>query len=86
MRRGGFQAAALSWGAGAAAASYVGVFCTLEALRTLSPPVVYPLSLAAPILLGLLCSRGLFRERISPRGALGVLLGIAGGVLILAVR
>ncbi|MDD5351310.1 MAG: EamA family transporter [Chthoniobacteraceae bacterium] len=84
VRRGGFHLEALPWGAGAAAASYAGVFCTLEALRTLTPHVVYPISLSAPIVLGLACSRGLFRERIAPRGALGALLAIAG-ILILAL-
>lgn len=84
FRRRAFRPAALPWGAAAAAASYAGVFYTLEALRTLSPHVVYPISLAAPILLGLFCSRAFFGERISACGALGVALGLAGGWMILA--
>jgi drug/metabolite transporter (DMT)-like permease len=84
LRRGTFHPASLPWGAGAAAASYVGVFCTLKALQTLTPQVVFPISLSAPILLGLLCSRGLFRERIALRGGVGAALGI-GGILILAI-
>ena len=84
LRRGIFHPAALPWGAGAAAASYVGVFCTLKALQTLTPQVVFPISLSAPILLGLLCSWGLFRERISLRGGVGACFGM-GGILILAI-
>lgn len=84
LRRGAFHLAALPWGAGAAAASYVGVFCTLKALQTLTPQVVFPISLSAPILLGLLCSRGFFRERISLRGGVGATLGL-GGILVLAI-
>ena len=84
LRRGAFHVASLPWGAGAAAASYVGVFCTLKALQTLTPQVVFPISLSAPILLGLLCSRGFFRERISLRGGVGAALGL-GGILVLAI-
>jgi drug/metabolite transporter (DMT)-like permease len=77
------QRAALPWGAAAAVASYLGVFFTLKALERLSPQVVFPISLSGPILLGLGCSLA-FRERITPRGWLGIALGL-GGIAILSV-
>jgi drug/metabolite transporter (DMT)-like permease len=79
-----FQPAALTWGTGAAIASYAGVFCTLKALERLSPQVVFPISLSAPILLGVLLSLMLFKERIKPAGWLGITLGITG-ISILAI-
>jgi drug/metabolite transporter (DMT)-like permease len=79
-----FETAALAWGTGSAIASYAGVFCTLKALEELSPPVVFPISLSAPILLGVLLSLALFKEKIRAGGWSGIALGIAG-ISILAI-
>jgi len=70
--------AALAWGTGAAIASYIGVFCTLRALETLKPQIVFPISLSGPIILGVLLSLVLFREKIRFAGWIGVGLGIVG--------
>lgn len=80
----GFQLAALPWGSAAAGASYLGVFFTLKALERLSPQVVFPISLSGPILLGLGLSLAFFREKITPRGWAGALLGVTG-ITILAI-
>ena len=68
----------------AALASYVGVYCTIEALKQLPAAVVFPITLSAPILLGMVISF-LHREKIRPAGWIGVLAGICG-ITILAVR
>jgi len=79
-----FNPASLTWGTGSAVASYLGVLCTLKALEALTPHVVFPISLSAPIILGVLLSLGMFREKITPRGWLGVASGVTG-ILILAL-
>jgi multidrug transporter EmrE-like cation transporter len=76
--------AALPWGAGAAVASYLGVFCTLKSLETLKPQVVFPISLSGPIVLGVILSLFAFRETIRPGGWVGIVCGIAG-ITILAI-
>ena len=83
-KKGSFNPMALTWGTGAAVASYVGVFCTLKALTLLSPHVVFPISLSGPILLGILLSLGVFREKISRLGWAGVVFSISG-ILVLAI-
>jgi drug/metabolite transporter (DMT)-like permease len=79
-----FNPAALTWGTGAAIASYAGVFCTLKALEHLTPQVVFPISLSAPMLLGVLISLFQFRERIRTRGWIGLSLGVCG-ITVLAI-
>jgi drug/metabolite transporter (DMT)-like permease len=79
-----FNPASLTWGAGAAVSSYIGVFCTLKSLDTLTPHIVFPISLSGPIIMGILLSLLLFREKISPSGWGGVVLGVAG-ITILAI-
>jgi drug/metabolite transporter (DMT)-like permease len=76
--------AALAWGTGAALASYVGVFCTLKSLETLKPQIVFPISLSGPIILGVILSIVLFRERVRFSGWIGVVLGI-GGITVLSI-
>lgn len=83
-KKGKFQRASIPWGAAAAGASYLGVFCKLKALERLSPQVVFPISLSGPILLGLCFSLTLFREKITPRGWAGAFFGISG-ILVLAI-
>lgn len=80
--RSAFNPAALPWGAAAAAASYAGVFCTLKSLEQLTPQVVFPISLSAPILLGVVLSLGLFKEKIRAAGWIGILLGVSGIVTL----
>jgi bacterial/archaeal transporter family protein len=77
-----FNKASLTWGAGAAIASYAGVFCTLKALESLTPQVVFPISLSAPILLGVFLSLVLFHEKIKARGWIGLALGVSGITLL----
>ena len=84
LRRGAFNPASLTWGTGAAIASYTGVFCTLKALELLNPHVVFPISLAGPIILGILLSLVLFREKITGQGWIGVSFGFTG-ILILSI-
>jgi drug/metabolite transporter (DMT)-like permease len=79
-----FNPSALTWGTGAAVASYAGVFCTLKALESLKPQVVFPISLSAPILLGVLLSLLLFREKIQAKGWMGIALGVCG-ITVLAI-
>lgn len=78
-----FNAKALPYGSAAAAASFVGVYCTLMALKQMPAAVVYPITLSAPIILGMLLSRW-FREKVKALGWAGVCLGIFG-IVVLAV-
>ena len=84
LRKRAFNRASLPWGAAAAAASYIGVFCTLKALELLNPQVVFPISLSGPILLGILISLSVFREKITPQGWAGASFGVSG-ILVLAL-
>lgn len=69
---------ALPYGALAGLASYAGVFFTLEALERLRAPVVFPVTLSGPVVLGLLLSLLVFRERIRLSGWLGIGAAVAG--------
>ena len=84
IRRKGVSRYALIYGSVAAAASFVGVYCTLEALKLLRASIVFPVTLSAPILLGMFISF-LCRERIRPAGWVGVFLGIFG-ILMLSLQ
>ncbi len=79
-----FDTRALLYGSIASIASYIGVYCTLSALKTLSPAVVYPITLSAPIILGMGISSLFFKEKIRGSGWLGVFAGITG-ITILAL-
>ena len=79
-----FNPAALTWGTGSAIASYAGVFCTLKALEHFTPQVVFPISLSAPVLMGVLLSLVLFREQVRATGWIGIALGVAG-ITVLAI-
>jgi drug/metabolite transporter (DMT)-like permease len=74
----------LRYGSLAALASFVGVYCTIEALKHLSVAVVFPITLSAPIILGMLISF-IYRERIRLAGWIGVSLGIIG-ILMLSLQ
>jgi len=73
-----FNSASLAWGSGAAVSSYAGVFCTLKALESLKPQVVFPISLSGPIVLGVLLSLFVFGEKIRPSGWAGIVLAVVG--------
>lgn len=76
-RRKRVKARALFYGILAAFASYVGVYCTLEALKLMPAAVVFPITLSAPIMLGMIISF-IYREKIRLAGWIGVVLGICG--------
>jgi len=84
FRRKGVKTRSLLYGSLAALASFVGVYCTIEALKLLSAAVVFPVTLSAPIMLGMLISF-IYRERIRLAGWIGVSLGICG-ILILSFQ
>jgi drug/metabolite transporter (DMT)-like permease len=84
MRRKRLKARALVYGILAAFASYVGVYCTLEALKLMPAAVVFPITLSAPIMLGMFISF-VSREKIRPAGWIGVLIGICG-ITMLALQ
>lgn len=79
-----FSPRAIGWGAGAAVSSYAGVFCTLKALEHLTPQVVFPISLSAPVLLGVLFSLLVFKEEIRGSGWMGIGL-MTSGIAVLAI-
>ena len=72
----------LSYGALAAVGSVAGNFFTLKALAKLPEPVVFPVSLAGPVIAAVLLSLLYFKEKIKPLGYLGILAGLAGIVLL----
>ena len=75
---------ALLYGSLAAFASFMGVYCTLEALKLLPAAVVFPVTLSAPIMLGMFISF-IYKERNKLTGWIGVGLGICG-ILILSLE
>jgi len=72
----------LTYGALAAVGSVAGNFFTLRALAKLPEPVVFPVSLAGPVIAAVLLSLLYFREKIKPLGYLGILAGLAGIILL----
>ena len=68
----------------AAFVSYLGVYCTLEALKLLPAAIVFPVTLSAPIMLGMLISL-MYRERVTPAGWIGIIAGTCG-ILILSLQ
>lgn len=77
-------APAFLFGSIAAFVSYLGVYFTLEALKLLPAAIVFPVTLSAPIMLGMLISV-LHRERVTPAGWIGITAG-ACGILILSLQ
>ncbi|MDD4240848.1 MAG: EamA family transporter [Smithellaceae bacterium] len=84
IRRKRVKARALLYGILAAFASYVGVYCTLEALKLMPAAVVFPVTLSAPIMLGMFISF-MYREKIRLVGWIGVVVGI-GGITMLSLQ
>ena len=83
-RRQRVKARALLYGILAAFASYVGVYCTLEALKLMPAAVVFPITLSTPIMLGMFISF-VYREKIRLAGWIGVFIGICG-IIILSLQ
>ena len=75
---------AVLFGALAAAGSVAGNLFTLKALARLPEPVVFPISLSGPIIGAVLLSILFFKEKTKPLGYLGILIGLAG-IIILAL-
>jgi drug/metabolite transporter (DMT)-like permease len=71
------------YGTLAAVGSVAGNFFLLRALGRLPEPVVFPVSMAGPILAAVAISVFYFREKIRPLGYLGIAAGLAG-ILFLA--
>ena len=74
----------LVYGGLAGLASVAGNMFTLQALGRLPEPVVFPVSLAGPVIGAVLLSVLFFRERTRPLGYVGILLGL-GGIVLLAL-
>ncbi len=73
---------ALSFGALAAAGSVAGNFFTMRALAGLPEPVVFPVIQAGPIIAAVILSLVYFKEKIKPAAYFGIILGLAGIVLL----
>jgi len=73
---------ALSFGALAAAGSVAGNFFTMRALSGLPEPVVFPVIQAGPIIAAVILSLAYFKEKIKPAAYFGIILGLAGIVLL----
>ncbi len=69
---------ALPYGLIAALGSIAGVYCTISALRIFPSSVVFTVTLSGPIILGLILSLAVFKEKIKALGWLGIVLGLAG--------
>jgi len=67
---------------GATIGSILGCFFTLKSLELLSETVVFPVSLSSTIIVGVLLSRFLFRERINKRGYFGIISAITGIIIL----
>lgn len=74
----------LVYGSIAAFASFAGVYFTIASLKLLSAAIVFPITLSAPIMLGMLISI-FHKERIRSAGWIGIFLGICG-ILMLALQ
>lgn len=70
------------YGTLAAVGSVAGNFFLLRALAKLPEPVVFPVSMAGPIVAAVLLAVFYFRERIKPLGYLGIAAGLAGIVFL----
>jgi drug/metabolite transporter (DMT)-like permease len=66
----------------AALGSVAGNFFTLRSLSKLPETVVFPVSLTAPVMAAVLLSILFFKEKIKPLGYLGILIGLAGIIML----
>lgn len=74
--------AVFSFGALAAAGSVAGNLFILKSLASLPESVVFPIALAGPVIGAVLLSILFFREKIRPLGYLGMIVGLAGIILL----
>ncbi len=72
----------LRWALLATACSVVGMITCQLALKRVSPVIVFPVVLVAPVFVGLAVSRAVFKERVSPAGYVGIVLALAGVLLL----
>lgn len=72
----------LLYGTLAAVGSVAGNLFTLKALVRLPETVVFPVSLAGPVIGAVLLSLLYFKEKIKPLGYFGILVGLAGIVFL----
>ena len=75
----------LLYGAVAAVGSIAGNFFTLKSLVKLPEPIVFPVSLAGPVVGALVLSLLYFKEKIKPLGYAGILACLAGIFLLALV-
>lgn len=73
-----FNIKSLLYGIGSAAGSYLSVYFTIKSLKLLPSAVVFPITLSGPIILGVMLSLLIFKEKIKAAGYIGIALGIAG--------
>jgi drug/metabolite transporter (DMT)-like permease len=71
-----------SFGALAAAGSVAGNLFSMKALSLLPETIVFPMSLAGPIIGAVLLSLLFFREKIKPLGYAGIIIGLGGMILL----
>jgi drug/metabolite transporter (DMT)-like permease len=84
VKKAGPRPGIVFYGALAGLASVAGNMFTLKALARLPEPVVFPVSLAGPVIGAVLLSVLFFREKTKPLGYLGIFLGL-GGIVLLAL-
>jgi drug/metabolite transporter (DMT)-like permease len=72
-----------SFGALAAAGSVAGNLFILKSLASLPETVVFPVALAGPVIGAVLLSNLFFREKIRSLGYLGMIIGLAGIILLI---
>lgn len=82
LRQVATDGAALRWSLLATACSAVGMIACQLALQRLSAVMVFPVVLVAPVFVGLIVSRMVFKERVSPVGYVGLVLALAGVLLL----
>lgn len=66
----------------AAGGSVAGNYFTLKSLAKLPETIVFPVSLAAPVIAAVLLSLLFFKEKIKALGYLGIIVGLVGIILL----
>jgi len=70
------------FGSLAALGSVAGNFFTLKSLGKLPETIVFPVTLAGPVIAAVLLSILFFKEKIKPLGYLGIMVGLAGIIML----
>ena len=81
-----FNKLAIPYGILAGIASYLGVYFTIKSLDLLPVKIVFPVTLSSPIIITILLSSVFFKEKLKIPGFAGILLGIAGIVLLYLLK